>query len=134
MHLYDCCPISDGASCILIVAEEIAKNFTDTPIHVVGVGQGSGRPLHTSSSLTSFEANKNAAKEAYEISGLTPKDVQFAEVHDCFSIAELIHIEDLGFFKAGEGYKAIAEGQTRRDGSMPINTSGGLKCLRFGNS
>jgi acetyl-CoA C-acetyltransferase len=128
MHLYDCCPISDGASCVLLVAEELAKNFTDDPIYVIGVGQGSGRPLHTASSLTSFEANKNAAKEAYEMSGLMPKDIQFAEVHDCFSIAELIHIEDLGFFKAGEGYKAVAEGQTRLDGPMPINTSGGLKC------
>ncbi len=107
MHLYDCCPISDGASCLLLVAEEMAKNFTDNPIYVIGMGQGSGRPLHTGSSLTSFEANKNAAKEAYEMSGLTPKDIQFSEVHDCFSIAEIIHMEDLGFFKPGEGYKAV---------------------------
>lgn len=128
LQVFDCCPISDGASCILLVAEEIARNFTDNPIHVIGLGQGSGRPLHTGASLTSFEANKNAAKEAYELAGIKPKDVQFAEVHDCFSIAELIHIEDLGFFKPGEGYKAVAEGLTRLDGSKPINTSGGLKC------
>ena len=62
------------------------------------------------------------------MSGLTPEDIQFSEVHDCFSIAELIHIEDLGFFKPGEGYKAVEEGLTRLDGSKPINTSGGLKC------
>ncbi len=128
MHLYDCCPMSDGASAVLLVAEEIARNFTDNPVYVIGMGQGSGRPLHTGASLTSFEANQNGAKEAYEMSGLTPKDIQFAEVHDCFSIAELIHTEDLGFFKPGEAYKAVAEGQTRRDGPMPINTSGGLKC------
>jgi len=128
MKLYDCCPISDGASCLLLVAEEIAKNFTDNPIYVIGMGQGSGRPLHTGSSLTSFEANKNAAKEAYEMSGLTPKDIQFSEVHDCFSIAEIIHTEDLGFFKPGEGYKAVEAGLTKLDGPMPINTSGGLKC------
>jgi len=128
MHLFDCCPISDGASCILMVAEELAKSFTDNPIYIVGFGQGSGRGLHACPSLTSFEANKQAAAEAYGMSGLTPKDVQFAEVHDCFSIAELIHIEDLGFFPEGEGYKAIAEGETRREGRMPINTSGGLKC------
>ncbi|MBA7494144.1 putative acetyl-CoA acyltransferase [subsurface metagenome] len=128
MRLYDCCPISDGASCILLVAEEIAKSFTDNPLHVIGIGQGSGRPLHTGASLTSFEANKNAAKEAYELSGLKPEEIQFAEVHDCFSIAEIIHMEDLGFFKPGEGYKAVEEGLTRLDGSMPINTSGGLKC------
>jgi acetyl-CoA C-acetyltransferase len=128
LQVFDCCPISDGASCILLVAEEIAKNFTDDPIYVIGAGQGSGRPLHTGASLTSLEANKNAAKEAYELSGLTPKDIQFAEVHDCFSIAEIIHIEDLGFFEPGEGYKAVEEGLTKRDGPMPINTSGGLKC------
>jgi acetyl-CoA C-acetyltransferase len=128
MRLFDCCPISDGASFVLLVAEELAKKFTDKPIHIMGIGQGSGRPLHTASSLTSFEANKNAAKEAYDMAGITPKDVQFAEVHDCFSIAELIHTEDLGFFKPGEAYKAVAEGVTRLDGPMPINTSGGLKC------
>lgn len=128
MHLFDCCPISDGASCVLLVAEELAGHFTDKPVYVVGFGQGSGRGLHACPSLTSFEANKRAAAEAYGMSGLTPKDIQFAEVHDCFSIAELIHIEDLGFFGEGEGYKAVSEGATRRDGPMPINTSGGLKC------
>jgi len=128
MHLYDCCPISDGGSCILLVAEEIAKNFTDNPLYVAGIGQGSGKSLHTAPDLTYFEATRQAAKEAYEMSGFTPADIQFSEVHDCFSIAELIHIEDLGFFKAGEGYKAVEEGQTRLDGPKPINTSGGLKC------
>lgn len=128
MHLYDCCPISDGASCMLLVAEEIAGNFTDKPLHVVGIGQGSGKGLHAMNDLTYFEATRYAAKEAYEMSGLKPEDVQFSEVHDCFSIAELIHIEDLGFFKPGEGYKAVEEGRTRLDGDKPINTSGGLKC------
>jgi len=128
MHLFDCCPISDGAACMLLVAEDIAKNFTDDPIHIVGMGQGSGRGLHAAESLTSFEATRYAAEEAYGMSGLEPKDIQFSEVHDCFSMAELLHIEDLGFFKQGEGYKAIAEGQTRLDGPKPINTSGGLKC------
>jgi acetyl-CoA C-acetyltransferase len=128
MHLYDCCPISDGGACMLLVAEEIAKNFTDHPLYVLGMGQGSGKGLHAASDLTTMEATKNAADEAYGMSGLTPKDIQFSEVHDCFSIAELIHIEDLGFFKPGQGYKAVEEGLTRRDGPMPINTSGGLKC------
>ncbi len=128
MLLYDCCPISDGAACMLLVAEEIAGNFTDAPLHVVGMGQGSGKGLHAADNLTSMEATKNAADEAYGMSGLEPKDIQFSEVHDCFSIAELIHIEDLGFFKPGEGYKAVEEGLTRLDGPMPINTSGGLKC------
>lgn len=127
MHLYDCCPISDGASCMILAAEEIAKNFTDKPLHVLGIGQGSGRGFHSAPSLTSFEATHNAAKEAYGMSGLTPKDIQFSEVHDCFSIAEIVHTEDLGFFEKGEGYKAARDGLTRLDGPMPINTSGGLK-------
>lgn len=128
MHLYDCCPISDGASCMLLVAEDMARNFTDTPIHIIGMGQGSGRGFHAADSITSFEATKNAAKEAYGMSGLKPEDIQFSEVHDCFSMAEIIHIEDLGFFKPGEGYKAVSDGLTRLDGPKPINTSGGLKC------
>jgi acetyl-CoA C-acetyltransferase len=128
MHLFDCCPISDGASCMLLVGEEIAKNFTDDPIYVAGMGQGSGRGFHASPDLTYFEATRYAAAEAYGMSGLSPDDIQFSEVHDCFSIAELVHIEDLGFFKPGEGYKAVADGATRLDGPKPINTSGGLKC------
>jgi acetyl-CoA C-acetyltransferase len=127
MHLFDCCPISDGASCLLLVAEDIAKNFTDDPVYLAGMGQGSGYGLHTKKDLTTFEATRAAAKEAYEMSGLTPLDIQFAEVHDCFSIAEIVHMEDLGFFKPGEGYKVVAEGMTRLDGPIPINTSGGLK-------
>jgi acetyl-CoA C-acetyltransferase len=127
MHLFDCCPISDGAACLLLVAENIAKRFTDNPIYVAGIGQGSGYSLHAKKDLTSFEATRAAAQEAYEMSGLKPEDIQFSEVHDCFSIAEILHVEDLGFFKPGLGYKAIGEGQTRLDGPKPINTSGGLK-------
>ena len=128
MHLFDCCPISDGAACMLLVGEDIANNFTDDPIHVIGIGQGSGHGLHAAEALTSFEATRMAAQEAYGMSGLTPKDIQFAEVHDCFSMAEILHIEDLGFFKTGEGYKAVSDGMTVLNGPKPINTSGGLKC------
>lgn len=128
MRLFDCCPVSDGASCMLLVAEEIARSFTDSPLYVIGIGQGSGTALYASKDLTSLEGARYAAKEAYEMSRLKPEDIQFAEVHDCFSIAELIAIEDLGFFKPGEGYKAVKKGLTQLDGSKPINTSGGLKC------
>lgn len=128
IHLFDCCPISDGASCILLAAEGIARDFTDDPIYVAGIGQGSGRGLHACDEITSFEATRYAAKEAYGMAGLKPEDIQFAEVHDCFSMAEIIHIEDLGFFKPGRGYKAVEEGLTSLDGQKPINTSGGLKC------
>jgi acetyl-CoA C-acetyltransferase len=127
MHLFDCCPISDGASCLLLVAEDLARKFTDDPIFVAGIGQGSGYSLHATRNITSFEATRAAAQEAYDMSGLGPEDIQFSEVHDCFSIAEIIHTEDLGFFKPGEGHQAAADGLTRLGGPKPINTSGGLK-------
>ena len=128
MHLFDCCPISDGAGCILLVGEEMARGFTDDPLYVVGLGQGSGRGLHAAPDLTSFEATRRAAREAYAMADLGPEDIQFAEVHDCFSIAEILHVEDLGFFSPGEGFRAAGDGATRLNGPTPINTSGGLKC------
>ena len=128
MHLFDCCPISDGDSCLLLVAADQVQRFTDKPIYVAGIGQGSGRGFHASPELTSFEATKYAAQEAYSMAGIGPDKIQFAEVHDCFSIAEIIHTEDLGFFAAGQGGHAANDSLTTRDGAFPVNTSGGLKC------
>lgn len=127
MRLYDCSPITDGAACVLLVSEEIAKNFTDNPLYIVGSGQGSAPALHDREDMTSLISAKVAAKEAYEMAGVGPEDIQIAEVHDCFTIAELVASEDIGFFKPGEGFKAIEAGITARDGAKPINTSGGLK-------
>jgi len=129
LRLFDCCPITDGAACVLLVAEDIAKNFTDTPIYVTGTGQASGRALHSRDTLTSIPASQIAAKQAYEMAGVGPADIKIAEVHDCFTIAEVMAISDLGFFKPGkDAATAAAEGKTARDGIKPINTSGGLKC------
>lgn len=127
MRLFDCSPITDGAACLLLVAQDLAKDFTDTPIYIIGTGQGSDHALHEREALTSILAAKVAAQQAYDMAGVSPQDIQIAEVHDCFTIAELVAIEDLGFFKPGEGFKAVAEGLTARDGAKPINTSGGLK-------
>lgn len=128
LRLFDCCPITDGAACVLLVAEDIAKSFTDTPIYVIGTGQASGGALHDRESLTYIPASQIAAKQAYEMAGVRPKDIKIAEVHDCFTIAEVVAISDLGFFKPGkEAATAAAEGKTARDGIKPINTSGGLK-------
>jgi acetyl-CoA acetyltransferase len=127
LRLYDCAPITDGAACVLLVAGELAGNFTAKPVHIVGTGQASGRPLHDADELTSLSAAKAAADQAYQMAGVTPRDIQLAEVHDCFTIAEIIATEDLGFFAPGEGPRAVDEGRTSRDGDMPINTSGGLK-------
>ena len=127
LRLYDCAPITDGASCVLLVASEIAGNFTDKPVHIAGTGQASGRPLHDADELTSLSAAREAAAQAYAMAGVTPNDIQVAEVHDCFTIAEIIATEDLGFFEPGEGPRAVDEGRTTRNGDRPINTSGGLK-------
>ena len=127
LRLYDCAPITDGAACVLLVASELAHNFTDKPVHIIGTGQASGRPLHDAEELTSLSAAKIAASKAYEMAGVTPDDIQLAEVHDCFTIAEIVAAEDLGFFAPGEGPRAVDEGRTALTGDKPINTSGGLK-------
>jgi len=127
MRLFDCSPITDGAACLLLVAEDLAKDFCNDPIYIVGTGQGSDHAMHEREDLTSILAARTAAREAYEMAGVKPEDIQIAEVHDCFTIAELVAIEDLGFFRPGEAYKATEQGLTARDGTKPINTSGGLK-------
>jgi acetyl-CoA C-acetyltransferase len=128
LRLFDCCPITDGAACVIFCAEDIAKNFTDKPIYVRGTGQASGGALLDRDVLTSIPATKIAAESAYKMAGVTAKDIKLAEVHDCFTIAEVMAIADLGFFPEGkEAATAAADGRTARDGEMPINTSGGLK-------
>jgi acetyl-CoA C-acetyltransferase len=127
LRLFDCSPISDGAACVLLVAEGIAKRFTDNPVYIIGSGQASDCALHGRKDLTTIRAAKVAANQAYQMAGLSPEDIQIAEVHDCFTIAEIIATEDLGFFKPGEGAKAAIDGLTSLEGPKPINTSGGLK-------
>ena len=127
LRLFDCSPVSDGAAAVLLVSEELAAKFTDEPIFIVGSGQASDGALAERSSLSEIPAAAKASKRAYEMAGITPEDIDFAEVHDCFTIAEIMATEDLGFFPRGEGWKAAIDGRTARDGSHPINTSGGLK-------
>jgi acetyl-CoA C-acetyltransferase len=129
LRVFDCSPISDGAAAAILVAAERAKEFTDTPVYILGTGQGSASiGLHDRQDFTTLPSAVEAGKQAYKMAGVTPKDIQIAEVHDCFTIAEVIATEDLGFFQRGEGGKAAAEGRTAREGDKPINTSGGLKC------
>lgn len=127
LRLFDCSPVSDGAASVLLVSEEIARQFTDSPIHIIGTGQASDTALHGRSTLTSLPAARKSAQTAYEMAGVTPADIKVVEVHDCFTIAEIVATEDLGFFKPGEGWKAAEDGLTTRSGSRPVNTSGGLK-------
>jgi acetyl-CoA C-acetyltransferase len=127
MRLFDCSPISDGAAALMLVSEDIARQFTDNPLYVLGSGQASDVALHDRESLTSLRAARLAGQEAYDMAGVKPENIQLAEVHDCFTIAEVLASEDLGFFKPGQGGQAAEEGLTARNGAKPINTSGGLK-------
>ena len=127
LRLYDCSPISDGAAALLLVSEELARRFTDAPLYVIGSGQASDGATHDRPILTGIPAAQRAAQLAYAMAGVTPADIQPAEVHDCFTIAEIMATEDLGFFAPGEGWRAAIEGRTARTGDRPINTSGGLK-------
>ena len=128
LKLYDCSLITDGGSCIILTKPELAKKFTDTPVHIIGSGQASDTiGMYEREGFTSLTAAKLAAEKAYEMADVKPEDVDVAEVHDCFTIAEIIAYEDLGFCKPGEGGRLVEMGNTKLGGRIPVNTSGGLK-------
>ena len=128
LGMFDCSPISDGAAAVVLCSMDKAKQYTDTPIKVMASAQASDTlALHHRKDICTFEATKVAARKAYKRAGVTSKDIDFAEVHDNFTISELLAIEDLGFFERGMGGKATEDGQTEIGGTVPINTSGGLK-------
>jgi acetyl-CoA C-acetyltransferase len=128
LTVYDCSLISDGAAAVLIAPLERAREFTDKPVKVLGIAQTSDLvALDEKEDITTLTAVVKAAQKAYKMAGITASDIEFAEVHDCFTIAEIIATEDLGFVKKGEGGPYALAGCTRLDGPRPINTSGGLK-------
>ena len=128
LRLYDCCPVSDGAAVVILAASEVARKFTDTPVPIVSIGQASDAlSLHDRHDLTTLNATRVAADQAYKMGGVTSDDIDVADVHDCFTIAEVLATEDLGFFPKGEGGKAAEKGRTALDGDKPINPDGGLK-------
>ncbi len=128
LKLYDCCPFSDGASSVILCNEKFAKQHTKNYIRVIGSGRG-GSPaaLQGRNHLTTIPSTKIAAEAAYKMAGIKPKNVDFAEVHDCFTIAEIVDTEDLGFFDKGKAVEAVRDGKTRLNGEISINPSGGLK-------
>ncbi|MBM4176747.1 MAG: thiolase domain-containing protein [Ignavibacteria bacterium] len=128
LRLLDCSPVSDGAACVILCPLEMAKKVTNKPVKVIASAQASDTiALHSRDSFTTLNSVKHAAAKAYKQSSLTPEKIQFAEVHDCFSIAEIVVTEDLGFFEKGKGGAAAETGLTSFEGKIPINTSGGLK-------
>ncbi|OGS43563.1 MAG: acetyl-CoA acetyltransferase [Euryarchaeota archaeon RBG_13_57_23] len=128
LRVFDCAPSSDGAAAVVLCPLEHAKKYTETPVEIVGSGQASDTlSLHDRKDICTMEATKMAAKRAFDMAGITQKDVDVAEVHDNFTISEILAIEDLGFFKKGEGGKATEAGLTAISGQIAVNTSGGLK-------
>lgn len=128
LTLYHCCPTTDGAAALLVASESLLDAYSAEPIRVAGVGAGSDAVgLYRRDTLTGIPASGRAAETAYDDAGVEPADIDVAEVHDCFSIAELLAYEDLGFCDRGEAARLITEEVTMAGGELPVNTSGGLK-------
>jgi len=128
LTVYDCSLISDGAAAVVIAPLERAAEFTNKPVKILGIAQTSDQvALDQKDDITAFKAVREAGQKAYKMAGLTAQDIQFAEMHDCFTIAEIIACEDLGFVKKGEGGPYALQGCTALTGPRPVNTSGGLK-------
>jgi acetyl-CoA C-acetyltransferase/acetyl-CoA acyltransferase len=126
LTLMDCCPFSDGASALVLCSAEVARKYTDDPVYILGTGQGSGTPLSKMDDLTKPVSRISSARAAFKQANLSPEDIDIAELHDCFTIAELIALESIGFFTWGEAAEATAAGQTDVGGKIPVNMSGGL--------
>ncbi len=128
LSVYDCSLVSDGAASVLIVPLERAHEFTGVPVRVIGLAQTSDHvALDRKADITTFDAVRYAGEKAYKMAGVGPDQIDVAELHDCFTIAEIIATEDLGFVKKGQGGPFALEGCTALDGVKPVNTSGGLK-------
>jgi len=128
LRFFDCCPVSDGGACVILASKEVAQKLGKPMIRLAGVGQATDTHcVHERAEPTELLAVRGAASQAYKMSGLTPAHVNVAELHDAFTILEIAESEEVGFFKRGEGHLALERGETRLDGKLPINTSGGLK-------
>jgi len=129
LKLFDCCPITDGSASVILASEEKVKELgIDTPVWVAGIGYSSGTAnMSKRPDYVGLDASVKAAQMAYKKAKVTPDQIEFATVHDCFTIAEIMAYEDIGFCKKGEGAKLIREGQTEIGGKIPVNMDGGLK-------
>jgi len=127
LQLLDCCPFSDGAAAVVIADAKKAKNLVKKPVFIAGLGQASCGPLYHQSDLTRVKAREASAQMAYKEAGLTANDVDVVELHDCFTIAEILALEGLGFYEFGKAYDAATKGETTFGGKIIVNPSGGLK-------
>jgi len=128
LKLFDCSLITDGSAAVVLAEEKKAREITSRPVWIVGLGLATDTmAIGHRKTLTSLQATHVAAKKAYDMAGIGPADVDVATVHDCFTIAEILAYEDLGFCPKGDGWKLIEEGETHLDGRIPVNLDGGLK-------
>ena len=128
LGVFDCAPISDGAAAVILAPLEIARKYTDEPVVIAASSAATDTlSLHHRSSITRFDSVKVASAKAYRYAGVSPKDIKIAEIHDSYTISEILNIEDLGFFEKGKGGAATMEGMTEINGVVSVNTSGGLK-------
>ncbi|MCD6135722.1 thiolase domain-containing protein [Candidatus Bipolaricaulota bacterium] len=128
LKLYDCCLISDGAAAIVLASDKLAGSLSKKPVWISGLGLGTDTiSLSDRRDITTLDATVEAARQAYDMAGIGPKDIDVAVVHDCFTIAEIAAYEDLGFCAKGEGGKLIEEKRTYIGGDIPVNVDGGLK-------
>ncbi|MDH2906415.1 MAG: thiolase domain-containing protein [Methanomassiliicoccales archaeon] len=128
LGVFDCAPISDGAAAVILAPLEIARKYTDEPVVIAASSAATDTlALHHRSSITRFDSIKVASAKAYRYAGVSPKDIKIAEIHDSYTISEILNIEDLGFFEKGKGGAATMEGMTEINGVVSVNTSGGLK-------
>ncbi len=127
LHLLDCCPQTDGAAAVLLAPADRAHEFTDRPVFVAGFGVATDHPyLHEKTNFVGLDATVAASRRAYDMAGVEAADIDVAEVHDCFTVTEILDIEDLGFVEKGKGGVASLEGETALTGRIPVNPSGGL--------
>jgi acetyl-CoA C-acetyltransferase len=127
LRLLDCCPQTDGAAAVILTSAERARSFTDKPVYVAGFGVATDHPyLHEKTTYVGLPATVTASSRAYAMAGVGPAEMDMAEVHDCFTITEILDIEDLGFVEKGKGGPASLGGDTALDGRIPVNPSGGL--------
>ena len=132
LRMFDCAPLSDGAAALVLCPMERAKEFSDNPIRIRGSGLATDSiALHDREDITSMAATRMAAQRAYRRGNVAPKDIDVAEVHDSFSIGQIMAAEDLGFFEKGKAGQAVLDGEMRLGGNLPINTSGGMKARGF---
>jgi len=128
LRFYDACPVSDGGACIILASQEVARKQGKPLVRLAGVGQATDtHAVHEREEPTDLLAVRRAAEQAFRMAGVTPQDVHVAELHDAFTILEIVESEEVGFFPKGQGHLALERGETRLGGRLPINPSGGLK-------